>query len=589
MPGRATELAAHLRAGIDPIIVGNEQTSFGFLLALLGAGHILVEGVPGTAKTLFVRLLAALLGAPYRRIQFTPDLMPADVVGTTVFNPQTGEFSLRRGPIFTNLLLADEINRTPPKTQSALLEAMEERQVTIDGESEPLAEFFFVCATQNPIEFEGTYPLPEAQLDRFFVRARTGYPSEIEERTLLTRSIGGFDAHDLAAAGVRPVATIDDVLAARHDVRAIYVADALTAYAYQIVARTRASSDLSLGASPRAGLALLARNASRRRHRRPRLRDARRRQSGRAARPSAPRHRAARSRDRRARRRDRRRANSRRGPGSEGRRASRYGRLNDAPSSSRRFGFRGAASSGCSLWRARSQSRALCPSCLRSRRSPGRRTSRFLAPTSSSGRSAARFASRARRYKYVALRRPAALRYRIENRGATWASASASTMRPSRPLPLRPIHSRRSSGRVRSKSSRRRSSPRERGVFHLRRGVRMGRERDRCAPPPVRRRRAARRARVSGSLRGRGALGNLARRSTALSSRFAQLATARPRERIREPARVPPRRRVSVDRLEGDGAARALDGRAVRSRAQPAGAVVLDAGRLMTAADRPSA
>jgi MoxR-like ATPase len=258
MAARATDLARRLQAGVDRVIVGNERTSYAFLIALLGNGHVLIEGVPGTAKTLFVRTFAALLGAPFRRIQFTPDLMPADIVGTTVFNPQTAEFSLRRGPIFTSIVLADEINRTPPKTQSALLEAMEERQVTIDGSSEPLPPLFLVCATQNPIEFEGTYPLPEAQLDRFFVRARTTYPSESEERALLARSAAGFDARDLATAGVEAVAIADDVLAAQRDVRAIFVAPALQAYMYQIVARTRSSPDLALGASPRASIALLA-------------------------------------------------------------------------------------------------------------------------------------------------------------------------------------------------------------------------------------------------------------------------------------------------------------------------------------------
>jgi MoxR-like ATPase len=258
MADPATELARRLTEGVDRVIVGNERTSYGFLIALLGNGHILIEGVPGTAKTLFVRTFAALLGAPFRRIQFTPDLMPADVVGTTVFNPQTAEFSLRKGPIFTSLLLADEINRTPPKTQSALLEAMEERQVTIDGESQPLPGLFVVCATQNPIEFEGTYPLPEAQLDRFFVRAKTSYPSEAEERALLARSAAGFDARNLDTAGLVQVATAADVTAAQAEVRAIYVAPSLQGYVYQIVARTRASQDLALGASPRAALALLA-------------------------------------------------------------------------------------------------------------------------------------------------------------------------------------------------------------------------------------------------------------------------------------------------------------------------------------------
>jgi MoxR-like ATPase len=257
MPVSATELARRLQEGVDRVIVGNERTSYAFLIALLGNGHVLVEGVPGTAKTLFVRTFATLIGVPFRRIQFTPDLMPSDVVGTTVFNPKTVEFSLRKGPIFTSLLLADEINRTPPKTQSALLEAMEERQVTIDGESQPLPDLFLVCATQNPIEFEGTYPLPEAQLDRFFVRARTGYPSDVEERKLLARSAAGFDARDLRTAGLEQVAAASDVTAAQRDVRAIYVAESLQGYIYEIVARTRASNDLALGASPRAALALL--------------------------------------------------------------------------------------------------------------------------------------------------------------------------------------------------------------------------------------------------------------------------------------------------------------------------------------------
>jgi MoxR-like ATPase len=254
----ATELARRLQDGVDRVIVGNERASYAFLIALLGNGHILIEGVPGTAKTLFVRTFAGLLGAPFRRIQFTPDLMPSDVVGTTVFNPGTAEFSLRRGPIFTSLLLADEINRTPPKTQSALLEAMEERQVTIDGQSEPLPALFIVCATQNPVEFEGTYPLPEAQLDRFFVRGRTTYPNERDERALLARSAAGFDARDLRAAGLVQVAAPEDVLAAQRDARTIFVSESLQGYVYAIVARTRESSDLTLGASPRATLALLA-------------------------------------------------------------------------------------------------------------------------------------------------------------------------------------------------------------------------------------------------------------------------------------------------------------------------------------------
>jgi MoxR-like ATPase len=253
----AADVARRLREGMERVVVGNERSVFAFLVALLGGGHILVEGVPGTAKTLLVRMLAHLLDAPYRRIQFTPDLMPSDVVGTTVFNPMTAAFTLRKGPIFTSLLLADEINRTPPKTQSALLEAMEERQVTIDGVSEPLDGLFMVCATQNPIEFEGTYPLPEAQLDRFFVRAQTGYPAASEERALLARVAAGFDARDLDAAGVVRVASVDEVLAAQRNVRSIYASEALIGYVHAIVERTRKAQELALGASPRAAIALL--------------------------------------------------------------------------------------------------------------------------------------------------------------------------------------------------------------------------------------------------------------------------------------------------------------------------------------------
>ena len=254
---RVETTAARLRDGLARVVVGAERAGFELTVALLAGGHALLEGVPGTAKTLTVRVLARLLGVAYGRIQFTPDLMPSDVLGTTVFDQRSATFSLRRGPIFSNVLLADEINRTPPKTQAALLEAMEERHVTIDGTTYPLPPPFMVCATQNPVEFEGTYPLPEAQLDRFLVRVRTGYPSASDERALIARAVGGFDARDLDAAGVTSVATREELLAAQHAVRGIHVAESLQGYIYDVIAATRVSPDVALGASPRAALALV--------------------------------------------------------------------------------------------------------------------------------------------------------------------------------------------------------------------------------------------------------------------------------------------------------------------------------------------
>ena len=246
-----------LAEGLARVIVGGDRVAFALTVALLGGGHALIEGVPGTAKTLTVRVLARLLGVAYGRIQFTPDLMPSDVVGTTVFDQRSATFSLRQGPVFCNVLLADEINRTPPKTQAALLEAMEERRVTIDGTTHELPAPFMVCATQNPVEFEGTYPLPEAQLDRFLVRVRTGYPSPADERALIARAVAGFDAHDLDATGVGAVVSAAELLTAQRAVRGIHVAESLQGYLYDIVAATRTSPDVALGASPRAGLGLL--------------------------------------------------------------------------------------------------------------------------------------------------------------------------------------------------------------------------------------------------------------------------------------------------------------------------------------------
>jgi MoxR-like ATPase len=197
------------------------------------------------------------MGAQYRRIQFTPDLLPADIVGTTVFNPQSAQFSTRMGPIFTNVLLADEINRTPPKTQSALLEAMEEARVTIDGAPISLPQPFFVCATQNPIEYEGTYPLPEAQLDRFLVKIEASYPREEQELQLLLRVAQGFDARTIEPEKTAPLAQPAEVLQAQAQVRAVHVSAGVQRYVYAIVAATRAHRQLTLGASPRAGVSLL--------------------------------------------------------------------------------------------------------------------------------------------------------------------------------------------------------------------------------------------------------------------------------------------------------------------------------------------
>ncbi len=250
-------LAQRVQISLGRALVGGEQTAFALLVALLTRGHVLIEGVPGTGKTLAVRAFAATLGLGFRRIQFTPDLMPADVVGTTVFNPQTAQFSVRRGPINAHVVLADEINRTPPKTQAALLEAMEEAQVTIDGEPLALPAPFIVCATQNPIEYEGTYPLPEAQLDRFMVKLRTSYPAEIEELELLSRVAAGFDARELDFSGITAASDAAGIVSSQALVRRVHVARELQEYVYRIVAATRSTARLTLGASPRAGVSLL--------------------------------------------------------------------------------------------------------------------------------------------------------------------------------------------------------------------------------------------------------------------------------------------------------------------------------------------
>ncbi|MHB1738371.1 MAG: AAA family ATPase [Actinomycetes bacterium] len=247
-----------VRRQIAKTVVGQDGAVTGLVVALVTGGHVLLEGVPGVAKTLLVRTLAASLSLQARRIQFTPDLMPGDVTGSLVFDARSTEFTFRPGPVFTNLLLADEINRTPPKTQSALLEAMQERQVTVDGSPHPLPDPFLVAATQNPVEFEGTYALPEAQRDRFMLALVMGVPSQPEEVEMLTRHAHGFDPQDLLGAGVRPVAGPEELAAARQAVRQVTVRPEVVSYIVAVCRATRSSPAVRLGASPRAATALLS-------------------------------------------------------------------------------------------------------------------------------------------------------------------------------------------------------------------------------------------------------------------------------------------------------------------------------------------
>jgi MoxR-like ATPase len=253
---RAALLA--LRGEVAKAVVGQDAAVTGLVIALLCRGHVLLEGVPGVAKTLLVRTLAATLALDTKRVQFTPDLMPGDVTGSLVYDARTSEFSFRPGPVFTNLLLADEINRTPPKTQASLLEAMEERQVSVDGVPRPLPDPFVVCATQNPIEYEGTYPLPEAQLDRFLLKLTLPLPGREDEVEVLARHAAGFDPRDLAGAGVRAVAGPAELAAGRAGVSRVSVAPEVLGYAVDVCRATRQSPSLSLGVSPRGATALMA-------------------------------------------------------------------------------------------------------------------------------------------------------------------------------------------------------------------------------------------------------------------------------------------------------------------------------------------
>ncbi|GAB3530292.1 AAA family ATPase [Arthrobacter monumenti] len=246
-----------VRAEVAKAVVGQEPTVTGLLIALLTRGHVLLEGVPGVAKTLLVRTLSAALSLDTKRVQFTPDLMPGDVTGSLVYDTHTSEFSFREGPVFTNILLADEINRTPPKTQASLLEAMEEHQISVDGVSRQLPSPFIVAATQNPVEYEGTYPLPEAQLDRFLLKLTMPLPGREDEIEVVRRHSVGFDPRDLTAAGVRPVASAEDLENARAAVAAVTISPEVLGYIVDIVRATRAAPSFQLGVSPRGATALL--------------------------------------------------------------------------------------------------------------------------------------------------------------------------------------------------------------------------------------------------------------------------------------------------------------------------------------------
>lgn len=251
------QVAEYMRRESAKVIVGQDDGWMQLVIAFLTGGHVLLEGVPGTAKTLMAKTLAHLVQAEFKRVQFTPDLMPSDVMGTTIYEMTKGEFTLRKGPIFTQILLGDEINRAPAKTQASLLEAMEELQVTIDGNTMKLPDPFFVIATQNPMEYEGTYPLPEAQLDRFLFKVLIGYsPPEIEQE-VLRRYNNGFNARDLSSADLKAAVTPDTIVKCRKEIGQLRVEDGIISYINNIAQESRRSPDLLLGGSPRASISLL--------------------------------------------------------------------------------------------------------------------------------------------------------------------------------------------------------------------------------------------------------------------------------------------------------------------------------------------
>lgn len=254
---RKNNLIHKLSQELNKIIVGQEIIIEQLLIALLTDGHVILEGVPGTGKTLLVNILSKLIQADFRRVQLTPDILPSDILGTNIFDLNTHNFILKKGPIFTEILLADEINRTPPKTQSALLEAMQERQVTLDGETLILPSLFWVIATQNSLEFEGTYPLPEAQLDRFLFKLIIDYPNSVAEKQMLINANQNTYNQTFNLDNIKPIATVEEILQIRQEINSIQVAENIIDYIVKLVDKSRQHPDLFLGTSPRAAVAWL--------------------------------------------------------------------------------------------------------------------------------------------------------------------------------------------------------------------------------------------------------------------------------------------------------------------------------------------